>query len=49
MSRKATASRRSPTRTAPTLSRTSAGRRSFVLRLVHDRACRAARTGAPKA
>ena len=36
--------RAAPKRVTPTLSRTPAGRRSFVLRLVRDRAARAAAT-----
>ncbi len=39
----ATARRAAPQRTAPTLNPTPGGRRSFVLRLVRDRAVRAAR------
>ncbi|MEP7244724.1 MAG: hypothetical protein ABI885_13735 [Gammaproteobacteria bacterium] len=38
----AAARRAAPQRTAPTLNRTPAGRRSFVLRLVRDRAAREA-------
>ena len=34
--------RAAPARVTPTLSRTPVGRRLFVLRLVHDRAARAA-------
>jgi hypothetical protein len=42
MSKEAATRRVTPRRTAPVLSRTPAGRRSFVLRLVHDRTVRAA-------
>jgi hypothetical protein len=43
MSSKDAAARREAPRSAHTLSRTPAGRRSFVLRLVRDRVARAAR------
>ena len=43
MSSKDAAVRRSAPRSTPKLSRTPVGRRSFVLRLVHDRTIRAAR------
>jgi hypothetical protein len=43
MKAKDAATRRAAPRVAPTLSRTPAGRRMFVLRLVRDRAARAAR------
>ena len=51
MNAKDAATRRAAPRVAPTLSRTPAGRRMFVLRLVRDRAARAARetASAPKA
>jgi hypothetical protein len=43
-SKEATAWRAAPRpRSVPVLSKTPVGRRSFVLRLVHDRAVRAAR------
>jgi len=47
MSKEAVATRRAAPRTVPVLSRTPVGRRSFVLRLVHDRAIRAAVRNAP--
>ena len=43
MSSKDASARRASPRLAPTLTKTPVGRRSFVLRLVHDRAIRAAR------
>ena len=43
MNTKDAATRRTAPRVTPTLSRTPAGRRMFVLRLVRDRAARAAR------
>jgi hypothetical protein len=43
MTAKAASPRRPTSRTVPVLTRTPVGRRSFVLRLVHDRAVRAAR------
>jgi hypothetical protein len=46
MTAKAASPRRSAPRTVPVLTRTPVGRRSFVLRLVHDRAVRAARPAA---
>jgi len=47
MNAKDAATRRAaPQRVTPTLSRTPAGRRMFVLRLVRDRAARAARDAA---
>jgi hypothetical protein len=47
MNAKDAATRRAaPNRVTPVLSRTSAGRRSFVLRLVRDRAARAAAAAA---
>ncbi len=42
MKAKDAATLRAAPRVTPTLSRTPAGRRMFVLRLVHDRAVRAA-------
>ena len=42
MNAKDAANLRAAPRVAPTLSRTPVGRRLFVLRLVHDRAARAA-------
>jgi len=47
MTAKAVSPRRPASRTVPVLTRTPVGRRSFVLRLVHDRTVRAARTPAP--
>jgi hypothetical protein len=47
MNPKDAATRRAAPRVAPTLSQTPAGRRTFVLRLVRDRAVRAAREAAP--
>ena len=44
MNAKDAATHRAAPRVAPTLSRTPAGRRMFVLRLVRDRAARAAAT-----
>ena len=44
MNAKDAATLRAAPRVAPTLSRTPAGRRMFVLRLVRDRAARAAAT-----
>jgi hypothetical protein len=46
-SKQAATTRRAAPRTVPVLSRTPVGRRTFVLRLVHDRAIRAARQAAP--
>jgi|GEM_PF-2419141 len=46
MTSKDAATRRAAPRVAPTLSRTPAGRRSFVLRMVRDRAARAPRDSA---
>jgi hypothetical protein len=45
MNAKDAATLRAAPRVAPTLSRTPVGRRLFVLRLVHDRAARAAAAG----
>jgi len=42
-SKQAATAPRTAQRTVPVLSRTPVGRRAFVLRLVHDRAVRAAR------
>jgi hypothetical protein len=47
-SKQAATPQRAPQRTVPVLSRTPVGRRAFVLRLVHDRAVRAARPMAHK-
>ena len=49
MTAKAVTTRRPTSRVTPVLTRTPAGRRSFVLRLVHDRAVRAARPAATSA
>ena len=48
MNAKDAATRRAAPRVTPTLSPTPVGRRLFVLRLVHDRAARAAAQAAPK-